>query len=124
MGTTSRQAKAAIRKRAKTPVRKQRGGRPIGSPNKRTAEVLEQLEGLKCDPFAFLAATMLNDRKALGLPHRQRDPDVAFKYRVEAAKELAHYIAPKRKAMDITSDGKSIEDTFKAAVDNLNKGDK
>jgi hypothetical protein len=102
-------------------------GRPKGSVNKRTREVQEQMERLGGNCFAFLIATMMDDRKALGLPAGKNAPRLDFKYRVDAAKELCHYIAPKRKSIDITSEGKSMEDTFAAAVgmmDSLNKGSK
>ena len=112
-----------MREKAKSGTKTGRGegtrGRPVGSANKRTVEVQLQLEALECDPIMFLAMTMLNKTSKLKM---KKGEQVPFKYRLEAAKELAHYIAPKRKAIDITSDGTSLEETFAAAVGKLNRG--
>ncbi len=92
------------------------GGRPKGSLTKRTVEVMDQLEKLGADPISWLAYTMLDDRKALGLPHAKKDPSILYEYRLKAAIELCSYVAPKRKAIDVTTGGKTLEETFAAAV--------
>ena len=121
--STVRGARKAMRDQAKSGTTTGRGvggrGRPKGSANKRTVEVQLQLQALECDPILFLAMTMMNKTSKLKM---KKGEQVPFKYRLEAAKELAHYIAPKRKAIDITSDDMSLEETFAAAVEKLNRG--
>ena len=97
----------------------QGSGRKKGTLNKRSVEVRDQLEELGCNPIAFLAATVLNDRKFLGLADGKDAPDVPLKYREDAARDLLQYIAPKLKSIDFkSSDGSAIE-TFAAAVATL-----
>lgn len=116
--------KVAKKKRASSINGKKRGtkpgqkkaGRTKGTPNKRSVEVAEQIKLLGGDPFKFLIATMDNDIEALEL-----DEDIPFKYRAEAARELAQYIAPKRKAIDITSGNETLGETFAEAVGILHK---
>lgn len=65
------------------------GVRTKGTPNKRTVEVQERLDALGCDPIegmALLAMDMANPPELRGKMYA----------------ELAQYIAPKRKAMEIT----------------------
>lgn len=90
-------------------------GRKKGTPNKSTVDVKKRLEDSGCDVFGFLVATVENDKKTLGL--KETDGDVPLKYRIDAARELAQYIAPKLKAIDFTSDGESVGESFAAAVD-------
>lgn len=63
------------------------GGRPKGSPNKRTQEIAERLSELKCDPIEAMVKIAM---------------DVAndVKLRAEMYKELAQYLYPKRKAIE------------------------
>ena len=64
-------------------------GRVKGTPNKRTSLVEQKLKEMDCDPFAILARVAM-------------DPEAATKDRVRAAAELANYIAPRRKAVEVT----------------------
>jgi len=66
-------------------------GRPKGSASRKTLEIEARLKTLKCDPFKVMA-TIANDKSA------------KTELRLTAAKELAQYIAPKRKAVEISSD--------------------
>lgn len=91
-------------------------GRRKGTPNKRTTMVNEQLDALGADPVAFLVATMLNDRKTLELPYGKDAPDIPFKYREDAARELMQYVAPKLKSIDFQNSDGSFAETFAAAV--------
>ena len=77
-------------------------GRPKGSPNRRTKEVLAHLHDLNidCDPITFLARVVANDYEALGL----KKP-LGFGMRMRAAEALAPYTAPKRKAVEVTTQG-------------------
>jgi len=67
------------------------GGRKKGTPNKRTIDVIERLNELDCDPIAGMAeiAKLAMSEQNLTL--------AGYMY-----KELAQYMAPKRKAMEFT----------------------
>ena len=66
-----------------------RGGRAPGTPNKRTAELVERLAELECDPVE-------------GLVSIAADPstDPALRARVYA--DLLPYLYPKRKAVELS----------------------
>ena len=68
-----------------------RGGRARGTPNRRTLFLEERLEELNCDPIGYMAQVMMDE---------EAHPQVRF----SAAKELAQYIAPKRKAIEVTAE--------------------
>ena len=87
-----------------------RGGRKTGTPNKRTLAVAEKLETLGCDPIEGMARIAMDENAELGL-------------RAQMYRELAHYIAPKRKAMEVTGeDGGPVktEMTVSALLDSIN----
>lgn len=63
------------------------GGRGLGTPNKRTAEVKERLEALGCDPIEGMARIAM-------------DETVSAEIRGRMYSELAGYLYPKRKAID------------------------
>lgn len=85
---------------ADTKVAKSRkkGGRVKGTPNKKTQDVIDRLNALGCDPIegmAKIAKTALasDDLQLAG----------------QMYKELAQYVAPKRKAIEMTgADGKDL----------------
>lgn len=85
-------------------------GRPVGSQNKTTLDrtaILAVLDEKNAHPFAFLAAVMTADYEALGL-----DKDhvyIPLKERISAARELASYVAPKLRSVDLTSGGKPLQ---------------
>lgn len=66
------------------------GGRGPGVPNRRTAEVQQRLAELGCDPIEGMARLAMDE----GNP-----PDL----RGRMYAELAQYVAPKRKALDLNS---------------------
>ena len=68
-----------------------RGGRAKGTPNKRTEDLIERLWELDCDPFKGMITI------AAGAMGRED-----FHLAAQMYKELAQYIAPKRKAMEFT----------------------
>ena len=65
-------------------------GRKAGTPNKRTKTIEEKLATLGCDPIAAMARLAMDENEPSGL-------------RFAALKELAQYVAPKRKAVEISS---------------------
>ena len=67
------------------------GGRTRGTPNKRTQDVLEKLEELGCDPIEGMARLA-----------QQAEADGDKNLAAQMYKELAPYIAPKRKAIEQT----------------------
>jgi len=67
------------------------GGRKAGTPNKRTAEVIEKLEALGCDPIQGMARIAMDETNAPELRGRMYA-------------ELAQYVYPKRRAMDLKTD--------------------
>ena len=77
--------------------RRDGAGRPKGSKNRKTLEVEETLEKLGCDPIAGLAFIATNDREALGLAE-----DVPIALRARAYADLAGYVAPKRRATEVS----------------------
>lgn len=74
-------------------------GRPKGSKNKRSLEIQERLDELGVDPIEGMAVIAM-------------DPTTSPELKLSCYKELAQYVAPKRKAVDMnaTMDGSfSIE---------------
>ena len=74
---------------AKNTTRK--GGRAKGTPNKKTIVVQETLDRLNCDPIEGMV---------LIAKAAKRDKDYALAGAMY--KELAQYVAPKRKALEVT----------------------
>jgi len=67
------------------------GGRKKGTPNKRTKEIIDKLDDLGCDPIIGMAKIAMDETQDIAL-------------RGNMFKELAQYIAPKRKAIEHSSD--------------------
>ena len=68
-----------------------RGGRAPGTPNRATAEVSDKLAALGFDPIAAMVAIAT-------------DPAADLTLRGRMASELAAYIHPKRRAIDLTAE--------------------
>ena len=89
------------------------GGRERGTPNRSTVAVADKLEAVGCDPIAGMAMLAMNDGN-----------DPALRGRMYA--ELAGFIYPKRKALEVESrvevstikgpDGESLRDRLEAAL--------
>lgn len=76
-----------------------RGGRQKGTPNKKSTDIKRIIEGLGCDPIEGMARIAREAEAA-------KDHPVAL----AAYKELAQYMYPKRKAIEITGeDGGAIQ---------------
>jgi hypothetical protein len=75
------------------------GGRKAGTPNKRSLEVAEKLAEMGVDPIerlALIAAMAEEDAQAV-------EPDARLPFiqlAKDCYKELAQYVAPKRKAVE------------------------
>lgn len=69
-------------------------GRKKGTPNKQTADVLEKLSALGCDPIQGMVE-IAAEAKSQG--------DIALAGQMY--KELAQYVAPKRKAVEMSVSG-------------------
>jgi hypothetical protein len=63
------------------------GGRSVGTPNRSTAEVKQTLEALSCDPSEGMARIAMDESQPMAL-------------RASMYRELAQYVAPKRKALE------------------------
>ena len=74
------------------------GGRVSGTPNKKSHELAEKLEELGCDPIE-------------GLARIAGDPATKPELKMRCYAELAQYIHPKRKAVDLGSgkDGEPLK---------------
>lgn len=72
---------------------KKTGGRKTGTTNKKTQSVIDKLEELKCDPIEGMAKIA---KQAMG----EGDLQLAG----NMYKELAQYVAPKRKSIEITGE--------------------
>jgi hypothetical protein len=64
------------------------GGRTKGTPNKKSEALLRKLEKLGCDPIEGLAKIALA-------------PETKLDLKVRCYAELAQYVYPKRKAVDL-----------------------
>ncbi len=80
------------------------GGRKKGALNKRTADVIATLEGRDFDPINMLIDIAL-DAKGNNKDGSFQDKNLAF----QACKELAQYVAPKRKAMEMTAEVTNVD---------------
>lgn len=66
------------------------GGRIKGTPNRKTADIQELLDGLGCSPIE-------------GMARIANDENVDISIRFSAYRELAQYVAPKRRSIDISA---------------------
>ena len=73
-----------------------RGGRKKGTPNKRTASVQEKLDKIGLDPIEAMAQ-LVKDELEMG-----DDKDKGLIK--DLLKELAQYVAPKRKAVEVAAE--------------------
>jgi hypothetical protein len=95
-------------------TRKKTGGRKKGALNKRTEDVIATMNNRDFDPIEMLIDIAV-EAKAEG------DKILTF----QACKELAQYVAPKRKAMEVTADHNNMivieNDLSDLQRDNLKK---
>jgi hypothetical protein len=80
-----------------------RGGRSKGTPNKRTIAVAEKLEELGYDPIEGMARITVDEKLKMSI-------------RAQMHKELAQYVASKRKAIEVRGEaGQSFIDALREA---------
>jgi hypothetical protein len=70
---------------------KKTGGRVVGTPNRRTVELLERLEALGCDPIEGMVRIAMDASSPLELRGRMYA-------------ELASYVHPKRRAVEVRAE--------------------
>ncbi len=94
------------------------GRRAPGTPNKRTQELIDQLDGYGCDPFKFMADVMMGVEKfsyQIWNASQDRWDSIKavppFEYRFKAALELGTYLRPKRKAVQVEGEIKVVQET-------------
>ena len=87
-------------------TRQKSGGRTKGTPNKRTLDIQHRLEELGCDPIEGMATIAMNDSHAPELRGRMYA-------------ELAQYVAPKRKAVEVVAEVNEGVRQFVANADEL-----
>ena len=86
------------------------GGRAKGAKNKRTLAVEEIVAKASRHPLETLAYISAGDAKKLGLVTKGADGKetvgvISLELQLEAAKELGPYLAPKRKAVEVSGTG-------------------
>jgi hypothetical protein len=92
------------------PGHKKHGGRTKGTPNKKTFDAAAIAEELEVDPLEVLLYACSNNWKALGYESEVRtrlvgenavtEDAIPISIRIQAAKEAAQYLYPKRKAIE------------------------
>ena len=97
-------------------------GRPKGSTSEKTREVADKLAKMKCDPIEGLAriAVMAEEDAQAAEDPAGRIPHMQLA--TNCYKELAQYIAPKRKAVEVSQDPENpimTEDQIDARLANL-----
>lgn len=108
------------------------GGRKKGTPNKKTQEVIERLKELNCDPIEGMARIAMNDitcsvcEGAGKIDEEGCEPCYGsgkllstIELRGQMYKELAQYVAPKRKAVELT--GADGEDLLPSVIQIINE---
>lgn len=78
------------------------GGRPVGAKNK-LFQVADICGAINCNPFEILAQMAAG---TLDVPEEQKK-QITVRIRLEAAAELAQYLAPKLKAVEIKAQEES-----------------
>jgi len=85
------------------------GGRKLGTPNRRTTEVVDRLLSLGCDPIEGMARIAM-------------DPLSSPELRARMYVELAQYVAPKRKAIALSSTVQERHVVFNIGLPNRSDG--
>lgn len=96
------------------------GGRKKGTPNKPTGDIFETVKNKNCNVIEFFCDVINGDFKSLGYESNVMtklvgdnaitEDVITLEHRIKAARELAQYLYPKRKAIEHT--GKDGTDLF------------
>jgi hypothetical protein len=85
------------------------GGRKKGTPNKDASEIADILSRLNCNPIEGLARIANGEELLCGVSTITGFTEVkhrpTFAQRLKAYTELAEYVAPKRKAVEVAGEG-------------------
>lgn len=81
-------------------------GRPPGTKN--FINVRDRCDALGCDPYSIMAMIAIGDHVLL----RCRPEEISVGLRLKAASELATYLAPKLKSIEIDKGDKKQENVF------------
>jgi hypothetical protein len=97
---------------AGTGGKREGAGRKKGSVSKKTQSVVEKMEALGCDPLEAMHRIAQQAEK--GIEEVDRDGNIVIRRDMALAgqmyKELAQYVAPKRKAVEVSgTDGDAIQ---------------
>ncbi|MDX1453487.1 MAG: hypothetical protein R3183_13085 [Oleiphilaceae bacterium] len=84
--------------------RRKGAGRPKGTPNKRSQEVAEKIKAMGCDPIEGMARIAMQAEDEAAIQERFQDKKDALTLAGNMYKELAQYVAPKRRAVEVSSD--------------------
>ena len=95
-------------------------GRPLGVPNKRTADLLDIAQRLDCNPFEVLIHFAKGDFEALGYERHQirvtkdggteMELTISPELRQKSARDACEYLFPKRKALEHSFNPKDAPD--------------
>jgi len=80
------------------------GGRAKGTKNKRTVALEEKLEALGCDPFEDLVTIA-------------QDATTPLELKVNILKDLLQYVAPKRKAIEVSGGDQPVQIEVVTGID-------
>ena len=86
------------------------GGRRKGTPNRATLALRDKLEALGCDPAIELAKMGMNDKNPGELRER-------------CLNDLLPYVYPKRKPVDVSSEGPSVTNVITKCDPENSNGD-
>lgn len=79
-------------------------GRKKGTPNKRSQEVAEKIKAMGCDPIEGMARIALQAEQEASECEKFQERKDALSLAGSMYKELAQYVAPKRRAVEVSSD--------------------
>jgi hypothetical protein len=111
---------------------KKTGGRQKGTLNKFTWNVQQMAEDLGVNPFEIMLKIAANDWRGLGYENEftfvatasgdvKSMPYITLKDRLEASSKLAPFIAPTKKAVEVSTDG---EKGFRVIIEDYASKDK
>jgi len=99
---------------------KKTGGRKKGVPNKRTAEIRQILENLDFCPVRSLVLIQEMALKNFKVASEEQAPTY-LGIAAKASADLLPYLYPRRKAIDLTSEGEGIGQTLVEIVKHVSE---